>query len=400
MAYQVGASRTNPLVFRAGFGQFYDLGTDTAAFLNNGEGWFPWGIGTTLCFEGVGPDCSGSIPYTGPKPPFDYSQASADPMRAFDTHLKLPYSLEWSAALEKQLSNNQTFKMTYVGSVGRNLLRDDVTANPNPQTQNLFTSYYLTRNSGYSNYNGLQLQFQRRLSHGLQALLSYAWSHNLDVNSSNVTYENPALPSTLYSIHQDYGNSDNDIRHVFSAALTYDVPAVPMNNWLAKAVTRQWSLSSNSTFRTGSPFNVLYTPAVPGAFETTQGTFLFRPDVVPGQPVWLADSSAPGGKALNLAAFGIPGVLSQGTERRNSIHGFSLAELDLAARREFNITERVRVRFHAEGYNIINHPNFANPSNNLGTCSFGGPCTLPFGWGTSQQMLNQGLGSANFHGNP
>ena len=400
MAYKLGPDRTNPFIVRAGFGQFYDLGTDTAAFLNNGEGWFPWGIATALCFQGVGPDCSGSVPYMGPKPPFVYSEASADPMRAFDSHLKVPYTLEWSAALEKQLSSSQTFTMTYVGSVGRNLLRDDVTSNPNPQTQDLFTSLYLTRNSGYANYNGLLVQFQRRLSRGLQALFSYAWSHGLDVNSSNVTYESPALPSTLYSVRQDYGNSDNDIRNVFSAALTYNVPAVPMDNWLVKAITRQWSLSSNSTFHSGSPFNVLYTPAVPGAFQTTQGSFSFRPDLVPGQAIWIADSNAPGGKALNLAAFAIPTVLRQGTEGRNGIYGFSLAELDLAARREFNITERIRLRFRAEGYNIINHPNFATPSFNLGTCSFGGPCTLPFGWGTSQQMLNQGLGSGNFHGTP
>jgi len=400
LAYQLGANKTNPLIFRAGFGQFYDLGTDTAAFLNNGEGWFPWGIGTTLCFQGVGPDCSSSFPYMGPKPAFVYSEASVDPMRAFDTHLKLPYSLEWSAALEKQLSSSQTFKITYVGSIGRNLLRDDVTANPNPATQQLFTSLYLTKNSGYSNYNGLHLQFQRRLSHGLQALLSYAWSHSLDVNSSNVTYESPALPTTLYNVRQDYGNSDNDIRHLFSAALTYDVPEVPVNNWAVKAVTRRWSLSSNSAFRTGSPFNVLYTPEVPGAFETTQGSFLFRPDVVPGQSIWHSDSSVPGGKALNLAAFGIPTVLRQGTERRNSISGFPLTELDLAARREFSVTERLKVRFRAEGYNIINHPNFASPISNLGTCTFDGSCILPFGWGTSQQMLNQGLGSGNFHGTP
>jgi hypothetical protein len=400
LAYQLGHDRVNPTILRAGFGQFYDLGTDTAAFLNNGEGWFPWGIGTTLCFEGVGPDCGSIIPYMGPKPAFDYSQASADPMRAFDTHLKMPYSLEWSFALEKQLSSSQTFKMTYVGSVGRSLLRDDVTANPNPATENLFTSLYLTRNSGYSNYNGLHAQFQRRLSHGLQTLFSYAWSHSLDVNSSNVTYEDPALPTTLYSVHEDYGNSDNDIRHVFSAALTYDVPAAPFDNWLVKAVTRQWSLSSNSTFRTGSPFTVEYTPAVSGAYETTQGSFSFRPDVVPGQPIWIPNATAPGGRALNIAAFSIPTVLTQGTERRNGIYGFPLVEMDLAARREFSITERVRMRFRAEGYNLINHPNFANPSSNLGTCSFGGPCTTAFGWGTAQQMLNEGLGSSNFHGTP
>jgi hypothetical protein len=400
MAYQFGEDKRHPLVLRAGFGQFYDLGTDTAAFLNNGEGWFPWGISTNVCLFGVGPNCSGSVPYAGPKPPFVYSAASVDPMRAFDPHLKLPYSLEWNVALERTISNGQTFRVTYVGSVGRRLLRDDVTTNPNPNTEQLFTSLYLTRNSAYSNYNGLHLQYQRRLSHGLQVLASYAWSHSLDLNSSNVTYEVPALPSTLYNIRQDYGNSDFDVRHVFSAALTYDIPTVKIHNGLVKALSRNWAISSNNTARTGVPFNVLYTPADAGSFQTTQGAFEFRPNVVPGQPVWIGDPTAPGGKRLNIAAFAIPAAAHQGTESRNSLRGFSLVELDLGLKRQFNITERANLQFRAEGFNVINHPNFSNPLSDMGVCSLGVPCAPVFGWGTSQAMLNQGLGSGNFHGTP
>ena len=87
-----------------------------------------------------------------------------------------------------------------------------------------------------------------------------------------------------------------------------------------------------------------------------------------------------------------------GTERRSNLYGF---RWPIDRRKErIGITDRIRMRFRAEAYGIINHPNFSNPVSNLGSCSFGGPCTLPYGWGTSQQMLNQGLGSGNFHGTP
>jgi hypothetical protein len=144
----------------------------------------------------------------------------------------------------------------------------------------------------------------------------------------------------------------------------------------------------------------LYTPGVSGAFQTTQGAFEFRPDLVPGQSAWISDPTAPGGRRLNIAAFSVPAVLQQGTEGRNSLRGFSLLELDLGLKRQFDITERAKLQFRAEGFNIINHPNFSNPVSDMGTCSLGGQCGLPFGWGTSQAMLNQGLGSGNFHGTP
>jgi hypothetical protein len=401
VAYQLWPGAARPLVLRAGFGQFYDLGTDTAGFLDNGEGWFPYSLSTPLCAFGSGTACGNSIPYNGAEPPFVFTQSSKSAMRAFDPHLKLPYSLEWNVALEQTLSPNQTLKITYLGSTGRRLLRDDLTPNSNPATIDQVASFYLTRNAAYSNYNALQVQFQRRLSRGLQALVSYSWSHSLDINSSDVTYENPDLPSTLYNVRQDYGNSDFDIRHSFSGALTYNIPTASVRNSFAKTVLRDWSIDSINTARSGMPFNVVYTPATPGSFTDGAGTaFEFRPDQVSGQPVWINNSNVAGGKQLNLAAFTIPSTIGQGTESRNSITGFPLLEMDLAVRRQFNIGERLHLQFRAEAFNFINHPNFGNPNNNIGTCSLGVPCTPVFGWGTSNAMLNQSLGSSNFHGTP
>lgn len=133
-----------------------------------------------------------------------------------NAHLKLPYALEWSIAVEQTLS-------AYLGSADRQLLRDNVIKNPNSTLSGL----YLTTNDSYSNYDALQIQFQRRLSHGLQALVAYTWSYSLDLNSADVSSagaggrtQATAIPTNLYNIQQDHGDSSLDIRDTFSAALT------------------------------------------------------------------------------------------------------------------------------------------------------------------------------------
>jgi hypothetical protein len=322
-------------------------------------------------------------------------------MAAFAPHLKLPYALEWNVALEQALSRNQTFKITYLGSADRRLLRSDLLNTPNP----LFSGLFLTTNKGYSNYDALQLQFERRLSHGLQALVSYAWSHSLDLNSADVSgtfgVQTATVPSNLFNIRQDYGDSNFDIRHSFSAAVSYNIPAASIGNSFVRRALRDWSIDSINSARTGLPFNVLYTPATPGAFTGPDGPFALRPDQVSGQPVYLNDPNAPGGKELNPAAFTIPSVLQQGSEGRNTIRGFPLVQLDLAIRRQFNIAEHLKLQFRADGFNFINHPNFGNPLSNLGTCALGTSCTPVYGWGTSQGMLNSSLGAgANGYGSP
>ena len=165
-----------------------------------------------------------------------------------------------------------------------------------------------------------------------------------------------------------------------------------------RALLRNWSIDSITSARTGTAFNVLYDPATAGAFSGPFGQFDLRPDQVSGQPLYLGDSNAPGGKKLNPAAFTIPSVLGQGSEGRNGIRGFPLLQIDVAVRRQFNLNERINVQVRAEAFNIINHPNFGNPLNNIGTCAIGTQCSPVYGWGTSQSMLNQSMGSSGVYG--
>ena len=139
---------------------------------------------------------------------------------ALDPHLKLPYSLEWNAAVEQGLGQSQAVTLSYVGSVGRRLLQTSEVLAPNP----IYASAILVGNTAYSQYDALQVQFQRRLSSGLQALASYTWSHSID-NASASSLGNAANGANPASDpNANRGPLDFDIRNAVSAAATYDVP--------------------------------------------------------------------------------------------------------------------------------------------------------------------------------
>ena len=145
-------------------------------------------------------------------------------LTASDPNLRLPYTLQWNVAIEQALGKQQTMTVSYVGAAGRRLIQTALISNPNP---NLVTADLIT-NAGTSDYNALQLQFQRRLSRGLQALASYTWSHSLDTASAgSIGSKSNALSALNSNVNR--GPSDFDVRNAFSIALTYDVP-VPKGN--------------------------------------------------------------------------------------------------------------------------------------------------------------------------
>jgi len=106
--------------------------------------------------------------------------------------------------------------------------------------------------------------------------------------------------------------------------------------------------------------------------------------LVPGQPFWIPNVVAGGGKSLNPAAFSIPTTVRQGTEGRNDIPGFGLTQVDLSLARTFPLTDRVKLQFRTDAFNAFNHPNFTNP-----------PAFVEFGELHSLTMLNQSLGGLN-----
>ena len=123
-------------------------------------------------------------------------------------------------AFEQALGGQQTISVSYVGSAGSRLLQSAFAFSPNPN----IGAAILVGNSASSNYNALQLQFQRRLSHGLQALGSYTWSHSIDDASAGSTGVFSNLLVLGLNPNANRGPSDFDTRNTFSAGITYDVP--------------------------------------------------------------------------------------------------------------------------------------------------------------------------------
>lgn len=114
-----------------------------------------------------------------------------------------------------------------------------------------------------------------------------------------------------------------------------------------------------------------------------------RPNLIPGQPLWIESPLLPGGRRINPAAFSAPPQNVQGDVPRNFLRGFGFSQLDLAVRREFAPNERTRLQFRAEAFNALNTPNFADPSGTAYTYSFDST------FGLATRMLNTSLGGLN-----
>ena len=366
-AYQL--TDRGDFVLRGGAGVFYDLGVGTASIAGS---YFPNSASTIN--SGVTVPISDISSYVPALPTLASPPPYLGQIFGFATNLKLPRSYQWNVALEKALGGRQAISATYVGQAGRDLLREEALYQPNANFTSLF---YPTLNDARSNYNALQLQYRRPLSSNLQALLNYTWSHSLDNASSDVAV---GLSNTVISAANDYASSSFDVRQSFSGALTYSFPVANARRPL-RLLTEGWSSDLVIVARDGFPFNGLaYLGSSVLADQVT------RPDLVPGQPIWIPTPGAPGGKILNVNAFSVPATARQGTEGRNDIPGFGLTQVDLSISRKFPLTERLNLQFRADAFNLLNHPNFTNPA---GYIQFG-PSQLQ-----SSETLNEGLGGLN-----
>jgi len=352
-------------VVRAGGGVFYDLGVGQAAQLATNFPNFTFGNLSTAPLPLT--DATPYIPILSRQPPFP------DGVEGFSPDLKLPRSYQWNVAIEKSFRGSQLISATYLGQTGRDLIRQQAFYLPN---SNFAGDFLLWQNDARSNYNAIQLQYRKSLSSRVQAVANYTWSHSLD-NASNDSVV--GLSNAVISGASDYASSDFDVRQSFSGAITYAIPGASADFKPLSVLTEDWSIDAMMVVRTGFPFNGVILFATPdlGGFATS------RPDKVPGQPVYISNPTAGGGKSLNPLAFSVPSTPRQGTEGRNDIPGFGLTQLDLSVGRKFAFSERFILQFRGDAFNGFNHPNFTNPPAYVEL----GPAYLESG-----SMLNQGLG--------
>ena len=142
---------------------------------------------------------------------------------AIDPNLKLPLSYQWNVAFEKQFGANHSLTVTYVGAKGKRLLRRDLIT---PVPPSIWSQFQVNYNLDHSRYDSLQVEFQRRLSRGLQAMAAYTLAKSTDSGSGESSFfrSNQNTFSAL-DANFDVGYSDFDRRHSFTAGFSYDLPA-------------------------------------------------------------------------------------------------------------------------------------------------------------------------------
>ena len=326
--------------------------------------------------------------------------------RAYAPNYKIPERVTtYTASIEQRLPGQFQLMVGYVGSTGRNLflrsitnLITGVTTNPTTgagtairQFGGRFAEIDYKTSGGTDMYNALQSSLQRRFSRGLSLGAQYTWAKELGTSSGSneaTTAQNP------YNFKTEYGRGTFDIRHSLNATVLYDLPFGHGKTYSLSGpwdvIGGGWQIGGIVNFRSGLPIDVLITrpdlayvgnpgtsiagqtfanPIVTnGVVQTTavvnvpgggNSRNIRRPNVVPGVNPYIKT----GTQYLNPAAFSTPAPGTFGNYRRNDLSGPGLAQLDLTLGKSFHATERASVDFRADVYNILNHPNYANPGN-------------------------------------
>ncbi|MGB6945936.1 MAG: TonB-dependent receptor [Bryobacteraceae bacterium] len=375
-AYLANQTPGHETVIRGGFGIFDDTGSARAKIWNGGLG-----LISSMPFKGspfpATPAMIASIPPPSITAPYNGSIFATDP------NLRLPYTLQWNLAVEQALDRRDKIAVTYVGNAGRRLLLENYYVPNTPACPSSTCNIYTEVNGALSNYDAMQAQFQRQLSRGLQAIVSYTWSHALDNESNNT---NPVAQTRALAF--GYASSNFDIRQNLQSAITYDLPWKPENK-LASAALSRWSIDARIMSSTALPVDV-----TSGATTVTGETIAYNPNIVPGVPLYVSSVNGltpPGGRATNYKAFApaydSAGNLIEGDAGRNSARGFGGSQLDMAIRKDFHLAESVGLQFRAEAFNVLNHPQFGSVNGNL---SAGIPL-----FGAASGTRNSFIGSQN-----
>jgi len=351
-------AHTNPgweTVIRTGGGVFFDTGNQIAA-----TGF------QFLGFSAIQTKAGFSFPATPAQLAFTPSLTApytSTNVVAFPEHLQLPYTLQWNASVQQAFGKPQSLTISYVGSNGRRLLEllqlSVHALNPN------FGTIDVAQTGTTSNYQALQVQFQRSVAHGIQALASYTWSHALDYASND---------SSIPGIR---GNSDFDVRNSLQAGMSWDLPNT-YHNAGTRMLLGNWGLDGRLTARTAFPITLR------GNYLTNPGTgsgYYGNVNVIPGQAIYLYGSQYPGGRSINKGAFQLPPSGSAGNAPRNFVRGFGETQVNLAARRSFPLGDKATLNFRAEAFNLFNHPIFGLVDSTLTDLTFG----------QATQTLNQSL---------
>jgi len=312
---------------------------------------------------------------------------------ALDPHFKSTYVEQTNLTVEREFAGTVA-SVTYVGEFARRMayyLPDANAASPNSTSYvnpaaatlvlssynyNVLRPYYadspgvtsvpLFTSKGAGSYNAIEFVLKRRLSKGLDLSFDYVHAHNLD-DSEAISNDGGdgfgSIPSQVSTL--EYGNSNLDVRNRVAGTFNYNLPFGNSLRGFKGILARGWQTNGLVVLNTGLPFSETN-------ITNRSGT---RPGVGtsdrPNQIASARLSHRTVGEWFNTAAFQAQDGGVVGNERRDQITGPGLQRVDLSVFKTFDLTERYRLEFRTEAFNVLNTAQFAFPTASLGNAANG-----------------------------
>jgi hypothetical protein len=359
-AYQV----TPKTVIRSGYGVFYssyESGPLSIPNPGNNPPYYAESDWNSVSFAVPNPivnQLSKGIPSNA------FAQPAAVPLFSVDPNFRNPYVQHWNFSVQRDLGSHTVWEVSYAGSSGKKLYEfrnvnqptptadatsDTDSRRPRPFLGNDLT-YWCSCNS--SSYHGLQTKVEKRYTNGLSMLGAYTWGKSIDEQSqASLGFDNSSSARNEYNYRAEKGRSDFDIAHRFVLSYSYDLPFGRNKTGAAKMLLDGWQILGIDSINTGNP----YTIHASNDFSNAGGDA--RPDVIPGVPV-VPSGGQNRQNWFNPAAFQNPRDGLRGNEGRNTLSGPRTINFDLSVFKTFAFTERWKMQFRSELFNLFNHPNF------------------------------------------
>ena len=314
----------------------------------------------------------------GTSTPLPYLNASTSPtayngqnVSYSPYHTPVSKLYQWSIGIQHEFKYGVTSEIAYVASHGADLqfkgninqvpvdklsIHDNPSGRPFPQFQSISGSTF----NGVSNYNSLQAQVKKRLTHGISFSSAYTWSKFL--NDMDVSPFNGQAGDSHYQNFHDpasnYAPSNFDIRESLKSSLIYQLPfgkgkAFLHENRLLDLAIGGWQASTIVIVQSGNPFTVTYG----GKNNSYAQAGDWYPNVV--APVQSGPKSI--SQWYDPKAFVVAHPGTFGDSRRNSLRAPGIETANFSLGKTFHITENAGLQIRADATNIFNHPNFDAP---------------------------------------
>jgi hypothetical protein len=296
-----------------------------------------------------------------------------------DDNMKPAMVQNWMLGVQRELVQNLTLEVNYVGSVGHHLYsltdinRFDGNLSPTNSTLTRlnpsFSTINMIRAVGNSAYNGLTVSLKKRFQHGLSAAAGYTWSRVTDISS----VDRSVTIFDIDNLQSQYARADFDVRQKFILQGVWEIPA-PWKTGVLKYLSH-WNLSAFADMQTGMPFDVYTSASYPTGDFNGDGSNADHPNapLTPLPSIYSQSKFLTG--IFPASAFPHPSPLPQnGNLGRNAYQGPGLAEVDLSLMKRFPIPwfthEGAKLELRGEASNAFNRVNLANPVGNLTSPQF------------------------------